>query len=662
MKKRIISFLTSLVMVISLVGVVPSMTVSAASYNSSAAVSYATQHWNDGKGLCAEFVSNCLSAGGVSSPWSTSCGTLINNLVNGGYGTKYALTQSGGTIPISSNSGKLSSGDPIFYYCNTCHVYPHVVLCGGSSNGKATAYAHNSAWNNKIVYTTFSSGAHKGHSMTLYSIHMNNTPNPPSIYNLNTEFIYDNSARVAATISKNGSNWSAGGVYIGTSPDNMSWAGGDGLGSNNTWLAYTISNLTPGTTYYYKFYVQADGNTYWSNVSSFTTTGHTHSYTTNFSTNCYSKKSCSCGNIIENWNNNYYDGVDIFYARLKSLCNGKYLGISNTTGGTDVDTYGYNVEATSTSNTSLETLWKFEKTSDGYYHISSYKNSYCLDVFLAKDVNCANIQAYSTYSGNNNQQWRLYKNGSYFNLKPKHSNRCLDIYGGADTSTNANIYEYNDTNAQKFTLEIHNHSYTEKITKQPTCTATGEKTLTCSICGETKTETIPATGHNYTEKIVAPTLKEQGYTLHKCSVCGDEYKDNYVKPLCETELKYQLANLGDDKWAVRFLLVVDEQTVLKAQNASIFLTRNNGANTKAIPFKTAYRKVKAGGKTISAGEGKVFLTAMYNNIPVDEMYNLKATLNIDQDIYYRTITENLPIDKTVDTPTHNTVEDEDIFD
>ena len=150
--------------------------------------------------------------------------------------------------------------------------------------------------------------------------------------------------------------------------------------------------------------------------------------------------------------------------------------------------------------------------------------------------------------------------------------------------------------------------------------------------------------------------------MHKCSVCGDEYKDNYVKPLCETELKYQLANLGDDKWAVRFLLVVDEETVLKAQNASIFLTRNNGANTKAIPFKTAYRKVKAGGKTISAGEGKVFLTAMYNNIPVDEMYNLKATLNIDQDIYYRTITENLSIDKTVDTPTHNTVEDEDIFD
>lgn len=37
--------------------------VIAASYNSSAALNYAAAHWNDNVGLCAEFVSNCLSAG-----------------------------------------------------------------------------------------------------------------------------------------------------------------------------------------------------------------------------------------------------------------------------------------------------------------------------------------------------------------------------------------------------------------------------------------------------------------------------------------------------------------------------------------------------------------------------------------------------------------------
>lgn len=42
----------------------------------------------------------------------------------------------------------------------------------------------------------------------------------------------------------------------------------------------------------------------------------------------------------------------------------------------------------------------------------------------------------------------------------------------------------------------HTHNYVESITKAATCTDTGVKTLTCS-CGDTYTETIPATGHNY---------------------------------------------------------------------------------------------------------------------------------------------------------------------
>lgn len=67
----------------------------------------------------------------------------------------------------------------------------------------------------------------------------------------------------------------------------------------------------------------------------------------------------------------------------------------------------------------------------------------------------------------------------------------------------------------------HSHSYTEKITKEATCTEPGEKTLTCS-CGDVKTEVIPAKGH--TEVIDAakdPTCAETGLTEGKhCSVCG----------------------------------------------------------------------------------------------------------------------------------------------
>jgi len=44
------------------------------------------------------------------------------------------------------------------------------------------------------------------------------------------------------------------------------------------------------------------------------------------------------------------------------------------------------------------------------------------------------------------------------------------------------------------------HSYTETVTKEPTCTEAGEKTYTCG-CGDSYTETIPATGHNYVNNI-----------------------------------------------------------------------------------------------------------------------------------------------------------------
>ena len=84
-----------------------------------------------------------------------------------------------------------------------------------------------------------------------------------------------------------------------------------------------------------------------------------------------------------------------------------------------------------------------------------------------------------------------------------------------------------------FNVEVkakHTHSYTSKITKQPTCTTTGVKTFTCS-CGDSYTEKIPATGHKYVDTVVKPTYLAQGYTLHKCSVCGDEYKDNYTAKL-----------------------------------------------------------------------------------------------------------------------------------
>ena len=76
------------------------------------------------------------------------------------------------------------------------------------------------------------------------------------------------------------------------------------------------------------------------------------------------------------------------------------------------------------------------------------------------------------------------------------------------------------------------HSFGEwKTTKPATCTATGTKTRTCSVCGKVETATIAKTAHKYVNTVVKPTYTAQGYTLHKCSVCGASYKDNYTAKL-----------------------------------------------------------------------------------------------------------------------------------
>ena len=69
------------------------------------------------------------------------------------------------------------------------------------------------------------------------------------------------------------------------------------------------------------------------------------------------------------------------------------------------------------------------------------------------------------------------------------------------------------------------------IIQSATCTTTGTQTRTCSVCGKTETATIAKTAHKYVDTVVKSTYTAQGYTLHKCSVCGTSYKDTYTAKL-----------------------------------------------------------------------------------------------------------------------------------
>lgn len=69
--------------------------------------------------------------------------------------------------------------------------------------------------------------------------------------------------------------------------------------------------------------------------------------------------------------------------------------------------------------------------------------------------------------------------------------------------------------------QVHAHSYTATVTKQPTCTAEGVKTFRCS-CGDSYTETISAAGHVFGAYVYNNDATEaaDGTETAACTICG----------------------------------------------------------------------------------------------------------------------------------------------
>ena len=73
----------------------------------------------------------------------------------------------------------------------------------------------------------------------------------------------------------------------------------------------------------------------------------------------------------------------------------------------------------------------------------------------------------------------------------------------------------------------------EENRTEATCQKAGSVDLViyCSICNEELSRTtsvIPVVEHSYVQTVVAPTCETKGYTLNKCTNCGESYKDSFV--------------------------------------------------------------------------------------------------------------------------------------
>ena len=174
--------------------------------------------------------------------------------------------------------------------------------------------------------------------------------------------------------------------------------------------------------------------------------------------------------------------------------------------------------------------------------------------------------------------------------------------------------------------KTNNHSYDDgKITTAPTCTKKGTKTFTCTVCGNTKTETVKATGHSYGEyKVVKePTATKDGLKSRTCTVCG---KVESVR-IAKTTSDKQNTNTSDKnsnqntntqtsqktKTTKKIKLNRTKLTLKKGKTFRLKVTLTPINSRDKIIYKTSNKKivtVSKTGKIKAKRKGKVNITVI----------------------------------------------------
>jgi len=98
------------------------------------------------------------------------------------------------------------------------------------------------------------------------------------------------------------------------------------------------------------------------------------------------------------------------------------------------------------------------------------------------------------------------------------------VAGKAPTCTETGLTEgkkcsvCGKTLAEQETIDALGHSYTGEVTTAPGCETTGVKTFTCGVCGDSYTEEIAATDHDWDEGVVttAPGCETTGVKTYTC--------------------------------------------------------------------------------------------------------------------------------------------------
>jgi len=159
-----------------------------------------------------------------------------------------------------------------------------------------------------------------------------------------------------------------------------------------------------------------------------------------------------------------------------------------------------------------------------------------------------------------------------------------------------------------------NHNWEVTSEEKATCEKDGSKTYTCADCKETKTETIPATGHKFGDwqTVTTQSVFTGGVQKRICSICGKEETRNVGNQLKAT-IKTNASSLKLKRKQATKKFVVSG---LAAGDSVKSWTSSNQKIVKVFGSGNGACTIKAGNKT---GKAKITITLVSG---------LKKTINV----------------------------------
>ena len=215
--------------------------------------------------------------------------------------------------------------------------------------------------------------------------------------------------------------------------------------------------------------------------------------------------------------------------------------------------------------------WKECSICKGKNEVSAhtYDQESVKESYKASDANCVSPALYylSCVCGA--------KGTDTFTSGETNPDNHADTLSGWQWNEDKHWKEYSCCHAE---AEKGEHAWDEgEVTEAATCTAAGEKTYTCTVCNRTKTETVNATGHNWSDAWihdathhwhncknancdVTENSGKDGYGPHSggtatcqakavCEICGTAYGETDASNHTGTETWVTTATTHEKKWS-----------------------------------------------------------------------------------------------------------------